>query len=330
MEIGKSVRVTELSRIAKISKSAVTQGLKSEFNLRGRIIGVEPETVEKFLSRRGLQELYKSAFFVITTQTGGAGKTSTTYNLALACRRLMGRDKAVIMVDADSQASLTKYIFGEEASQETNVLNTFIEGKCSAIDLLKDTGDNMFVIPSNLLNLYNDRALSDVVKLKKTMSNLITDLFKHFGTGTKIFVDTPPQLSSVGQSFVLAATNIKNGYLLIPVRPDSFGIRGAEICIQESLSTVEAFNISPTKLNAHCFLSAHNGKTTASMKTLSEILKNEFLSSFLSPVMIRFSNELPNSTFKKGGMFSETKNIKTVGSDYTDLLLTTLGWEAPE
>ena len=330
METGKTIRITEMARIASISKSAVTQSLKNEIGVStGRIYGVEPEAAQRFFIKRGFGDFYKSGLFVISTQTGGSGKTSTTINLAISARRITDRKHAIIMIDGDSQASLSKQTTGDAAPIGEATLNSFIENNSSIDDLLTDVGDNMFVVRSNLQNLYNDRSLSNVTAVRNTMSNLVRGLFKKFGDNTKIFVDTPPQLSAVSQSFILACSDIEFGYLLIPIRPDSFGISGAKICIRESLETLRAFKMEGAA-KICCFLSAHNSRSSASMTTLKDIIKSDDLSKYISPVMIRYSQELPKSTFRQGGIFNETKNIKTIGSDYMDLLLTTMGWEAPE
>lgn len=329
METGKTVRVTEMARIANISKSAVTQTLKNDFGLNtGRIYGVEPEIAQEFFTKKGYKDFYKSGLFVISTQTGGSGKTSTTAYLATAARRMTNRKHAIVMIDCDSQASLSILTTGAPASVGEPVLNSFIHDKCSHADLLTDVGENMFVIRSNLQNLYNDRSLSDVKSVRHKMSELVSRLIDSLGENTKIFVDTPPQLSAVSQSFLLACTDIDHGYLLVPVRPDNFGIIGASICITESLDTLKALKVEED-VKIVCFLSAHKATTASSITTLKDVLENDVLKNYISPVMVRYSEELPKSTFGNSGVFNETRNIKKIGSDYTDLLLTTMGWELP-
>jgi len=268
-----------------------------------------------FFSRKNFRGL-KSKFSIWTT-------------IAIAARRITDRKHAIVLIDCDSQASLSIQITGEPAPYGKPILNTYIENNCSASELLHDVGDNVYVIRSNLQNLYNDRSLSNVTSVRNTMSRLVQELFAKLGPNTKIFVDTPPQLSAVSQSFILACGDLEHGYLLIPIRPDSFGISGAKICIRESQETLRAFKMEGTA-KICCFLSAHNSRSQASMSTLKDILQSNDLSQYISPVMVRFSHELPKSTFRQGGIFNETKNIKTIGSDYMDLLLTTVGWEAPE
>ena len=329
METGKTVRVTEMARIASISKSAVTQALKNDFGLNnGRIYGVEPEIVQDFLIRKGYEDFYKSGLFVISTQTGGSGKTSTTAYIATAARRMTSRKDAIVMIDCDSQASLSILTTGAPAGVGEPVLNTYIHDNCSHTDLLTDVGENMFVVRSNLQNLYNDRSLSDVKSVRHTMSRLVSKLTETLGRNTKIFVDTPPQLSAVSQSFLLACADIDHGYLLVPVRPDNFGIVGANICISESLDTLKALKVEDS-VKIVCFLSAHKSTTASSITALKDVLEDDVLKDYISPVMVRYSEELPKSTFGNGGVFNETRNIKKIGSDYTDLLLTTMGWELP-
>lgn len=73
------VRVTELARLSGAGKTAVSMAMKNQdsslLEVAGnRIIGISPELVQRYLVQRGYERLFKSALFVLATQTGGAEK----------------------------------------------------------------------------------------------------------------------------------------------------------------------------------------------------------------------------------------------------------------
>ena len=188
--------------------------------------------------------------------------------------------------------------------------------------------DNTWVIKSNLNNIYLDRAFGKPAQIKSQALKLVQELFGLFGPGAKIFVDTPPQLSVMGQSFVCAIGQLQGtGHLLIPVRPDIFGLKGARICLTEAYEALEAFGIGNKNLNATVFLSSLDQRTKTSVKTLTTLSRDELLSEYLSPIAIRHSAEVTKASYRYGSVFNDYKNASTIGADYTDLLLTTLGWE---
>ncbi len=336
MELPIFVRVTELARLSGAGKAAISMAMKNQerglLEVAGnRIIGISPELVQRYMTQRGHERLFKSALFVLATQTGGAGKTSTCVNMALAARRITERRQAIVLIDADSQASLSLQVAGAPASDDDPVLVHWLEGKCKLEDLLKPVADNTWVIRSNLNNIYLDRAFSKPAQIKAQALKLVEGIFTYFGEGTKVFVDTPPQLSTMGQSFVCAIGQMKEaGYLLIPVRPDLFGLKGAKIAITEALEALEAFGIGTANFRASCFLSSYDQRTKTSVKTLTALSRDEVLSEHLSPVAIRHSTEVTKASYRHGSVFADYKTATTIGADYTDLLLTTLGWEPEE
>lgn len=334
METPVFMRVTELARLADMSKAAISIALKQEdpkgLETNGkRIVGIAPELVHKFLERRKLDRLSGPKLFVISTQTGGAGKTSSTLNLATAARRITSTKDAIVLVDADSQASLSLQVAGEPAEDMAPVLVNWFDGKCCAKDLLSPTGmPNTFIIKSNLNNIYLDRSISKPAHIKTQALRLVKEIIQELGPNTKIFVDTPPQLSSVGSSFALAAAQMGgDGHLMIPVRPDLFGIKGAKICLTEIYEALTAFGISNKDLKATVFLSSLDQRTKTSVKTITTLSRDEVLSEFLAPVAIRYSTEVTKASYKFASVFSDYKNATTIGQDYLDLLLAALGHE---
>ena len=334
-----SLRVTELARYSGVSKPAVSMALKGDAAAPeklelagGKIVGILPETVQEFLLARGKANLAKSALIVLSTQTGGCGKTSSCINLAAAARRMTSRKSAIVMIDADSQASLSLQASGAAAADSDQILLSWIEGKVKLVtDLLTPVGENVWLVRSNLNNAFLDRAMGKPQLIKTAATRLVRELIDHFGVGTKIFVDTPPQLSSVGQSFIVATAAMKQdeiGTLLVPIRLDDFGVKGAQIAIGEANEVVNAF--FNTSVKALCFVNGFDQRTKNSVRTLSAVTRNSVLSDFLAPVAIRHSSEVARAIARRASVFTDYKNASSIGADYTDLLLSALGCERDE
>ncbi len=334
-----ALRVTELARISGIGKPAVSMALKGVANAPeklelagGKIVGILPETVQEFLLARGQSNLAKNSLIVLSTQTGGCGKTSSCINLAAAARRMTSRQSAIVLIDADSQASLSLQASGTAAGDDEPILLSWIEGKVKSVaDLLTQVGENVWLIRSNLNNAFLDRAMGRPQLIKTAATKLVRELIDHFGAGTKILVDTPPQLSSIGQSFIVATAAMNQdevGTLLVPIRLDDFGVKGAQIAISEANEVVNAF--FNTSVKALCFVNGFDQRTKNSVRTLSAITRNPVLNDFLAPVAIRHSSEIARSIARRSSVFTDYKNATTIGADYMDLLLSALGCERDE
>jgi cellulose biosynthesis protein BcsQ len=326
------IRVTELSRISGASKGAISTDVRKSppehLQMTGsRVVGIAPEGVQRYLGQRGFEKLYRSALFVFATQTGGAGKTSSCWNMAMAARRITDRKHAIVLLDCDSQASLSVQAAGAPCPDDEPTLLNWLQDTCELKDILHPLDDNVWITRSNLNNIFLDRALSKSAAIKSKALELTRAIFAYFGEGTKIFVDTPPQLSSIGQSFVCAVAQSEVGHLMIPVRCDLFGVKGAKICLTESFEAVDTFGLDQGRLGASVFISNYDQRVKTSVQTLALLSRDAVLQEFLAPVAIRHSSEVTKAGYRHGSCFDSYRNASTIGADYTDLLLAAMGWQ---
>ena len=331
-----NVKVNELADIYACTNASVSMYFKRNpdgvVKNNNRISGVEPEAVEQFFISRGFERFSESFIVALGTNVGGAGKTSSTVNLATSARRMTGRDKAVVLIDTDSQASLTSQMTGRRTPKDEFVLDDYLQEKCDLTDILTPLGaeeDNFWLIGSNLSNLYLDRRFNSGTAVKNGMLKVFKEINNKFGHGTKIFVDTPPQLSAISQSIMCALAQIDIlSVFLVPIRPDSFSLDGARICISEMKELKDSYK-GVDEINTRCFLSSYDSRLQVSMSIMRDVLKDDLLSKYLCSTIVRHSTEVTRSAYKQESVFSSSgKSAKNLISDYTKLLLEVLGFNS--
>lgn len=320
------LKPSELARIASLNKVTLSRHLyKSQDKtkiINKRIRGVYPELAEEILKSK-YPNISKTTIMLLSCTTGGVAKTSSTISLAFAARRIISRKTAIVLLDCDSQSTLSLLLSKEDAKNETLV--DYVEGKASLDKILSplNTEDNIYIIKSSLNNIYLDKALNKPSIIKIAMKKLFTEIIEKFGEGVKIFIDFPPQLSAIYSSTVLAMAQIENAnkILATPLRADPQGIRGAEITVTETKDILNTFNYPESSLDITCFFSSLDRRVKSTTEIFKSVLSNKILSQYLSPVVIRYSSEITKSSLKNENIFTDSSSTSNISEDFTDLYL---------
>ena len=185
----------------------------------------------------------------------------------------------------------------------------------------------MWIVGSNLNNVYLDRRFTNARQIRTMMKDLLDEIFNHFGDGTKIFIDTPPQLSAVTQSATcaLALSEVRSVFL-IPMRADLFSIKGAKICLSELEDLTLSYK-DVDKVNVQCFLSSYDGRLKVSTETMKTLLRDKQLSKHICNVVVRHSSEVTKTAMNRENVYS-SGNLSHVTYDFLDLALNIYGKKA--
>lgn len=320
------VKISELSRLADINKTLISRYFKEYpddlvTRINQRIVGLSPEAATEFLFEQGKDYFSKGAVILIANLCGGVGKTSGTYSLAASARRIHTRNDPIVLVDNDSQASLSKSVCGSPAGDEELILIDFLEGKASIEQILTEIGNNVWFVKSNLNQAYIDKVLSKPADIKKAMVGFYQEIFKHLGANTKIFQDHTPQLSTIFASSVCAISQLEPDLLravLIPMRSDDYAIDGAEKILNEITELQDTFSLN-RDIDIHCYFSSIDRRISTTSEAIKGAKKKEAIINHLCPVVIRYCSEIPKCIQNATNVYSSGK-ANNAAEDYQDLL----------
>lgn len=164
-----------------------------------------------------------SKIIAICNQKGGVAKTTSTYNIATLSAM---KGYKTLMIDLDSQASLTISTGAEPLDFQINIASLFedmINKKSKAMDVRSaiypvEGIENLFLMPS-IIDLATKEALLNTVTAKElTLKRILEKVIDDYDY---IFIDCSP---SLGNLTINALST--SDYLIIPTEADYLSYRG--------------------------------------------------------------------------------------------------------
>ncbi len=341
MEMPVPYKVKELSQILDVSTPAVSQRLKNMTSElvksdKNRTIGIPRETISRILAENGFGYFYRKNIFLAHTIVGGSSKTSAIWSFFNGFVRISSRQNPIIIISTDSQASIDDIALSKiQSPDEQKVLADYFNGRATLDEILKpmDEAENLWIVPSNLNNVFLDKAVGTPQKIKTEALRLLTEIYKRFpNTNPSIFIDTMPALSASTGSFILAMAQLMkefspedyNPVVCIPLRSDSTSLKGCQIAFEEMKTILDTFGVQeqPT---TKIFLANYDKRLSLSSEILKSLFSHPTLQDYVADTVIRTSSEIPKSSYHHKSIFHD--RLPAVASDYNDLLLELLGYE---
>lgn len=223
--------------------------------------------------------------FMIGSQKGGVGKTTTTLNLAYSLQKM---GKKVLAVDFDSQANLTTCFGIENMGELENTIGHLImagieDTKLPAPKRYIRTKDEVDFIPSSIYLSVVDAKLRLEMGAEKMLTGILEPLREKYDY---ILIDTCPSLGTLTINALAAADEV-----IITVNPQLLAMIG----MQDFLKTVTKIKrrINPGLGIAGILLTMCESRTK-----LCKVLTEQVADSFQGQIRI-FDTRIP-STVKVG------------------------------
>jgi len=170
-------------------------------------------------------------------QKGGVGKTTSTYNVGVM---LAKRGYKTLIIDFDSQASLTISANLEPFEQELSIVSVMKKGGAKAEGCIYPLQENLHIITSRL-----ELAMLELEMIGRSMREMILSraIEPIKDNYDFILIDCPPQLSILTINALACSDNV-----IIPVKTDYLSYRGLEL-IQETIREVQS-EINPNLIES--------------------------------------------------------------------------------
>ena len=198
----------------------------------------------------------------LTNQKRGVAKTTSTHNIGVS---LSERGKKVLMIDLDSQASLTISVGLEPLDIESNIVSILTKNGKTVKQCIQVIHDNLHIVTSII-----DLARLEVDMLSRTSREKILDraLEPIKENYDYILIDCPPQLSIL----TINALSCCDG-VIIPVKTDYLAYRGLSQ-LQDTIEEIKE-DINP-KLEVLGVIATMYEKRISDDKAILNMLKKNY------------------------------------------------------
>ena len=163
----------------------------------------------------------------IANQKGGVAKTTTTHNLGVA---LAAQGKRVLMIDLDSQASLTISVGLEPPEVEQTIVDVLRKEGLPLMECVQRLSDRLHIVTSIIDLAPMEMELLSRASREKILDRALRPVREQYDF---ILIDCPPQLSILTINALSCADGV-----VIPVKTDYLAYRGLTQ-LQDSIQEIQ-------------------------------------------------------------------------------------------
>ena len=163
----------------------------------------------------------------IANQKGGVAKTTTTHNLGVA---LATQGKRVLMIDLDSQASLTISVGLEPLEVEQTIVDVLRKEGLPLMECVQRLSDRLHIVTSIIDLAPMEMELLSRASREKILDRALRPVREQYDF---ILIDCPPQLSILTINALSCADGV-----VIPVKTDYLAYRGLTQ-LQDSIQEIQ-------------------------------------------------------------------------------------------
>ena len=163
----------------------------------------------------------------IANQKGGVAKTTTTHNLGVA---LAAKGERVLLIDLDSQASLTISVGMEPLEVERTIVDVLKKEGAPISECIEQISERLHIVTSIIDLAPMEMELLSRASREKILDRALKPIREDYDF---ILVDCPPQLSIL----TINALSCSDG-VIIPVKTDYLAYRGLTQ-LQDSIQEIQ-------------------------------------------------------------------------------------------
>jgi len=196
----------------------------------------------------------------MANQKGGVAKTTCTHNLGVA---LANKGKKVLLVDFDSQASLTISVGLEPLHNENNIVSVLKKNGKPITECVTELNPNLYIVTSIIDLAQLEMEMMTRASREKILDRALSAVKNKYDY---ILIDCPPQLSILTINALSSADGV-----IIPVKTDYLAYRGLTQ-LEETISEIQEL-INPELKNLGVIATFYEMKVNDDNEILKELQK---------------------------------------------------------